>query len=235
MSDKSQSTFEVLKKLDVTSKLKSKNNQSYLPWSHAWAEVKKLFPDAGYKVLSDPHTDRPYFIEPMLGIMVMTEVTIAGETLGMWLPVMNGANKAMKIEPYTYQANEWRFNPTTNRKEKTIVDKTVESATMFDINTATMRCLVKNLAMFGLGINVYAGEEYQDDDVKPETEQKVAKKAEPSMIKLNVDDANWKKVKTYLEKNKAADMASLLEKLRVKYIIDDGTELEIKKILTDGE
>ena len=30
---------------------------------------------------------------------------------------------------------------------------------MFDINTAIMRCLVKNLAMFGLGLYIYAGED----------------------------------------------------------------------------
>ena len=30
---------------------------------------------------------------------------------------------------------------------------------MFDINTAIMRCLTKNLAMFGLGHYIYAGED----------------------------------------------------------------------------
>jgi hypothetical protein len=30
---------------------------------------------------------------------------------------------------------------------------------MFEVNTTIMRCLVKNLAMFGLGINIYSGED----------------------------------------------------------------------------
>ncbi len=30
---------------------------------------------------------------------------------------------------------------------------------MFDINKALMRCLVKNLAMFGLGLYIYSGED----------------------------------------------------------------------------
>ena len=30
---------------------------------------------------------------------------------------------------------------------------------MFDINKTIMRCLVKNLAMFGLGLYIYAGED----------------------------------------------------------------------------
>ena len=74
----------------------------------------------------------------MLGFMCETEVTIAGETLAMWLPVMDGANKAMRKEGYSY---------TTRYGEKQVA-----AATMFDINKTLMRCLVKNLAMFGMGI-----------------------------------------------------------------------------------
>ena len=37
--------------------------------------------------------------------------------------------------------------------------KTVNAADMFDINKAIMRCLVKNIAMFGLGLYIYAGED----------------------------------------------------------------------------
>ena len=42
---------------------------------------------------------------------------------------------------------------------------------MFDVNKAIMRCLVKNLAMFGLGLYVYAGEDLPEDAApQPETE-----------------------------------------------------------------
>lgn len=34
---------------------------------------------------------------------------------------------------------------------------------MFDVNKAVMRCLVKNLAMFGLGLYIYAGEDLPED------------------------------------------------------------------------
>ena len=34
---------------------------------------------------------------------------------------------------------------------------------MFDINKTVMRCLVKNLAMFGLGLYIYAGEDLPED------------------------------------------------------------------------
>jgi NDP-sugar pyrophosphorylase family protein len=38
-------------------------------------------------------------------------------------------------------------------------EKSVEAFTMFDVNKAIMRCLTKNLAMFGLGLYIYAGED----------------------------------------------------------------------------
>jgi hypothetical protein len=63
----------------------------------------------------------------------------------MMLPVLDNKNKAMKKQAYTYKTNYG--------------EKTVDSATMFDINTAIMRCLVKNIAIFGFGINVYKGED----------------------------------------------------------------------------
>ena len=34
---------------------------------------------------------------------------------------------------------------------------------MFDINKTLMRCLVKNLAMFGLGLYIYAGEDLPEN------------------------------------------------------------------------
>ena len=35
---------------------------------------------------------------------------------------------------------------------------------MFDINKTIMRCLVKNLAMFGMGLYIYAGEDLPDGE-----------------------------------------------------------------------
>ena len=70
--------------------------------------------------------------------------------------VVDGANAAMKAEAYTYK---------TRYKEKEC-----EAATMFDINTAIMRCLTKNLAMFGLGLYIYAGEDMPSVDNSEEIE-----------------------------------------------------------------
>lgn len=143
--------FNKLFQLDVNEHVEKKNNLSYLTWAWAWAEVKKIYPDASYTIKTFEN-GLPYVYDPNTGYMVFTTVTIEGLTHEMWLPVMDGANKAMKAEAYTY---------TTKYGEKD-----VEPASMFDINKTIMRCLVKNLAMFGLGLYIYAGEDLPE--VEPE-------------------------------------------------------------------
>lgn len=72
---------------------------------------------------------KPYMKDPGVGYMVETSVTADGQTYEMWLPVMDFRNKA------------------------------IQEANMMDVNKTIMRCLVKNLAMFGLGMSLYAGED----------------------------------------------------------------------------
>jgi hypothetical protein len=145
--------FETLSSINVNEYTEKKNGLTYLTWSYAWKEFKKVCPDATYEVVK--FDGKPYVYDENLGYMCYTTVTVNGLTHEMWLPVMDGANKAMKAVPYTYKVKSYG-------KE---VEKTVQAATMFDINKTIMRCLVKNLAMFGLGLYIYAGEDL------PEAEQ----------------------------------------------------------------
>ena len=114
----------------------------YVSWAYAWAEVKKLYPAASYEVKK--FNGLPYVYDPITGFMVYTSVTIEGVSHEMWLPVLDGANKAMKAVPYTYTTPKWDYNPQTRRREKIgMEERTVEAASMFDVNKAIMRCLVK--------------------------------------------------------------------------------------------
>lgn len=147
--------FDALCSLDLSDKVEKYNDLTYVSWANAWAEFKGCYPSATYRIIKNPETNLPYFADPFTGIMVYTEVSVDGITHEMWLPVMNSANKAMKLEAYTYQV--W------DKEKRQYVDKTVQAATMFDINKTIMRCLVKNLAMFGLGLYIYAGEDVPEN------------------------------------------------------------------------
>ena len=101
--------------------------------------------------------------------MCYTSVTIEGITHTMWLPVLDSNNRAMKSEPYTVKT-----------KFSEIV---VAPATMFDINKTIMRCLVKNLAMFGLGLYIYAGEDLPESEHEAEPPKPAPKQKEPTKPK----------------------------------------------------
>ncbi len=45
-----KSVFETLFEVNVNEHIEKKNALSYLSWAYAWAEVKKRFPEANYKV-----------------------------------------------------------------------------------------------------------------------------------------------------------------------------------------
>ena len=172
--------FNELFHLNVTDRVETKKtgktSLSYLSWAWAWAEFKKAVPDAEYEIKKfDNGGGRlvPYLYDESLGIMCFTSVTAGGVTHEMWLPVMDGANKAMKFEAYKYKT---KFG-----------EKSVEAASMFDVNKTIMRCLVKNLAMFGLGLHIYAGEDLPE--MSEEQQELEAKKAQLRQVKILIDRA----------------------------------------------
>lgn len=139
--------FDDLYKVNVSDKTEKKGNLTYLSWCWAWAEFKKVYPDANYEVKK--FNGLPYVHDEKTGYMVYTSVTAEGVTYEMWLPVMDARNKTLK------------------------------NAEMFDINKTIMRCLTKNLAMFGLGLYIYAGEDLPEDEQKaPREGTSAAKKAQ---------------------------------------------------------
>ena len=94
---------------------------------------------------------------------------------------MDGANKAMKDHEYTYfvknpyfkyakKCDDGVYRDRYGNEQPEYIQKTVEPATMFDVNKTIMRCLVKNLAMFGLGLYIYAGEDLPEGASPDQTE-----------------------------------------------------------------
>lgn len=213
MTGENKSYFEILNEIDVTDMVEQKEGLNYLSWAWAWKILSEKYPDATYEV-EKFENNLPYIFDEKTGYMVFTKVTIENITKEMWLPVMDAKNKTMLDHWYTY-------------KTKT-GEKTVEKATMFDINKTIMRCLTKNLAMFGLGLGLYAGEDLPETPVTmeeakayrfPETSKKV-----PNMSIEEVAEKNPKYIKWYLESDKTNE--------RVKQMI---TLITGETVLTDEE
>ena len=207
--------FNKLFAINCNDKTEKKNNGSteltYLSWCYAWSEVKKLYPNARYEILKFGENKLPYVFDEKTGYMVFTRVEIEDIEHEMWLPVMDSSNKAMKDKPYTYKVKEYKFGKFTGN----YIDKNVEPATMFDINKTIMRCLTKNLAMFGLGLYIYAGEDLPEnvDNEEPKNSAKNSAKKElmiqDSQKELIINKFEKEEIKKYLEeinKSKLSDL-----------------------------
>ena len=207
-----ENKFKELLSKDVNDKVEKRSNGStelsYLSWSFAWAEMKSAFPDCTYEVVKFPDEKGnllPYMKDDDTGYMVSTRMTAGGITHEMWLPVFDSNNKAMKSKPYTY---------STKRG-----DKTVDQASMFDVNKTIMRCLVKNMAMFGLGLYIYAGEDLPDNIEALSKEEKIEKvKTKTADLRAKIVEA-----KTYDE----------LKAIYASYKSEVGGNDELLKLMTD--
>ena len=212
----SNEVFESLNKVDVSGFTEKKGKLTYLSWANAWAETVKRFPDAAYTVERYGEHDLPYVYDPQTGYMVSTTVTIGGITREMWLPVMDYRNATL-MEPG-----------------------------MTDINKTIMRCLTKNLAMFGLGLYIYKGEDLPDDadrenqaahkgeaaDIKRkhELEKKPIGKTRAKALEKSLSD-NGIKTEIVLDLYKAESLPDLTEKQmsNIAQHMDDIKKMQDKK------
>lgn len=183
------SMFEKLSNINVNDKIEKKKSGgtelSYLSWTYAWSEFKKAYPNASYEIVKYINKEGdilPYMYDDNTGYMVTTKVTADDLTYEMWLPVMDSNNRAMKKDAYSIIT-------------KTGKEIAVAPATMFDVNKTIMRCLVKNLAMFGLGLYIYAGEDLPEalDTMSEETKVAAIQTLE-AQIKEADDEIHLKEI-----------------------------------------
>ena len=188
-----ENLFEKAVQLNVNEHTELKNNLTYLSWAWAWQEFLRICPDATYEIkkFTNPITGKTttYLEDDNFGIMVFTSITAKGITREMWLPVMDGANQSMKKDAYTYKVQHKVWDDQKHKlvwDGKTYDDKQVEAVSMFDINKTIMRCLTKNIAMFGLGLYIYAGEDLPIEIGEPCTAKQIEKMKELKVNEQNV-------------------------------------------------
>lgn len=212
--------FEKLSAIDISGQIEKKENLSYLSWANAWTLLVQNYPDSNYTV--HQYNGKPYIFDENLGYMVHTSVTVENITKDMYLPVLDGKNKAMLNVDYSY---------TTKYG-----DKTVNKATMFDINTSIMRCLVKNIALFGLGLSLYRGEDIiQDQDhINTPKANKVASQMQnmdDNKPWLNSKSPEFERVAAQVPNYSADDLVKLARK---KYKVSKETEQTIRALYQDN-
>lgn len=130
--------FQKLNNINVSDKTEKKNELTYLSWAWAWAEVKKLFPDANYTIYEStlPSGYTVNYYTDGRTAWVKTGVTINGIEHIEELPVMDFRNKSIILDIMT----------------------------SFDVNKAIQRSLTKACARHGLGLYIYAGEDLPESE-----------------------------------------------------------------------
>ena len=128
--------FDVLNKIDVSKYTDKKGQFTYLSWAWAVRELLKVAPDATWEIHEYSHAnDAPHgeitapFMRTSAGAFVKVTVTVDGINRTQVHPVLDHRNK------------------------------TVEEPNAFQINTSIQRCLAKAIALHGLGLYIFAGED----------------------------------------------------------------------------
>ena len=193
---KPESVYNNLKAIDVRPKAEKKGRADYLSWAHAWDMLKSNYPQAQRIIYESEHTGLNYFTDGKTAYVKVGIVVNDLEHIDM-LCVMDHRNKSIPIEKLC----------------------------SFEVNKTIQRATAKAIAMHGLGLSLWTGE---DIPTPPAEAKEAPSKEVKKKITLKVDDENWGKVLKYVVANKEKGVDSLLKELRVKYSVSATVKKEIE-------
>ncbi len=182
--EKKKSVFETLSAVDVSNHVEVISMRKgpalkYVSWAWAWNMVKSIYPSANRVIEEFPEyrfnekTGAWYATGQMLdyritpeGCEVKVTVTIENEKYSERLYVMD-----MRNQP-------------------------VAKPNIAQINKTQQRCLVKALAMAGLGLNLYAGEDLPMADINEADKEQAEQRKEQvnQQRKMNALQAEYKRL-----------------------------------------
>jgi len=195
---KMESVYNNLKAIDVRPKAEKKGRADYLSWAHAWDMLKSNYPQAQRIIYEQPETGLNYFTDGKTAYVKVGIVVNDLEHIDM-LCVMDHRNKSIPIE----------------------------KVCSFEVNKTIQRATAKAIAMHGLGLSLWTGEDVpsQPSEAK-DTPSKSS--SETTRISLDVDDDNWGKVLKYVVENKGEGFDNLLKQLRTKYKVSAPVQKALK-------
>lgn len=196
MSQSNQSVFSTLSAINVKEKIERKGNLDYLSWANAWSMLKAIYPDAQRKVYEHDHTGFNYFTDGKTAY-VKVGIIVGGLEHIDYLPVMDFRNNAIPLEKIS----------------------------AMDVNKTIQRSTAKAIAMHGLGLSLWTGEDMPD----MVTEVR-AKPSAPKLVELQLESENWAKVAHYVEANKKMGSAKIIEQLNRKYTLSAEVKKELNNI-----
>ena len=175
--------FNVLSSIDCSKYLQKRNGLDYLPWAVAWKLLMSNYPESKYTVIHDEH-----------GLNYRSDGRSAWVEVKVTLVCRDDYGTAHSYE------NTEMLAVMDYGKHSIPVDK-IRST---DVINTIQRCLVKCIARFGLGINVYGALDFDDLPEENETEQKA--RNSPVPLKKETDLTEIRKKLEAAIKEKTAGM-----------------------------
>jgi hypothetical protein len=128
--------FSELNSLNVNNYTQKKGQFTYLSWAWAVRELLKVSPDATWKIHQFGYdgVSCQPYMQTEAGCFVQVTVTVNGIDRTQVHPVLDNRNQ------------------------------TIEKPNAFQVNTSIQRCLAKAIALHGLGLYIYAGEDLPHED-----------------------------------------------------------------------
>jgi hypothetical protein len=199
-----KSVFKILSEVAINDKVEQKGKINYLSWAYAWSLLKQHYPTAQRIVYEDPATGWNYFTDGRTA-WVKVGVTVEGQEHIDYLPIMDFRNQAI----------------------------TIDKVNQFEVNKAIQRSTAKAIAMHGLGLQLWTGEDLVESETHagPKAAAPKSPAAAPELIELKKGSDNWNAVVKYVTDNKALGLESIVNQLTRKYKISPVLQKEIAAII----
>ena len=125
--------FETLDKIDVSTHTEKKGQFNYLSWAWAVRELLRVAPEATWTVHEwGLEGNKQPYMQTEAGCFVKVSVSVNNIVREQVHPVLDNRNQPIK-KPNAFQ-----------------------------VNTSIQRCLAKAIALHGLGLYIFAGEDLPD-------------------------------------------------------------------------
>lgn len=196
---KTNSIYKTLSTINVRDKVEKKGGLDYLSWANAWHMLKQNYPNAQRIIYEHDHTGFNFFTDGKTAWVKVGIVVNDIEHIDM-LPVMDFRNNAISVDKIT----------------STDVNKTIQRAT------------TKAIAMHGLGLSLWTGEDV------PQEEEAPKKKATPKKKSVKLNDIPADKMEEmlkYVAQNKHLGFKQIVANIEQKYNVNKKQEKQIADAL----
>jgi len=178
LETKKESLFEQLDSINVNEYTEKKGQFTYLSWSWAVRELLKVAPNATWIIHKFGELhNQQPYMETNAGCFVQVTVHVNNVERTQVHPVLDNRNQ------------------------------TIEKPNAFQINTSIQRCLAKAIALHGLGLYIFAGEDLP-----------------------HVEELTGEQIKTLIKTGANNKEVDVTEMLRTKKITSVNYEASLKKL-----